>query len=97
MGLMDPRLRSELRPATNGSLQEVRVFTNPAVQSAIDGALSGVDQNSRGVILEVDMPEAGGVRGVLAARLDKHWSIGLVGAYTGTRKVTAGARIAFQF
>lgn len=91
-GRMDPRIKAELRDG-----QEVRVFANPAVQAAIDGALKEVAPDSRGVILEVDVPEAGGVQAVVAARLNKNWSIGLVGEYHGRRKVSGGARIAFEW
>jgi len=92
------QIRSELRPGVGGSLQEVRLFTDPAVQHAIDSALSSVDSGKRGVILEVNMPETGGVKGVVAARLNEHWSIGLVGEYGGKSKAkSGGARVAFEW
>jgi hypothetical protein len=91
-------IRSELRPGLDGSLQEVRLFTNPAVQQAIDTALNSVTPGKKGVILEVNMPETGGVKGVVAARLNDHWSIGLVGAYDGKSKTkSGGARVAFEW
>lgn len=87
----------ETRLNEDGTSQEVRVFTNPVLQSAIDSALTSVDPDKKGVILEVDMPEMGEVRGVVAARLNNHWSVGLVGEYTGRRGVSGGARVAFQW
>lgn len=93
---MDPLLRSNLLIGPNGT-QEIRMFTNPAISEAVNRALATVDPGKRGVILEVDIPEAGGVKGVLAARLDEHWSIGLVGEYHGNRKISGGARVAFEW
>lgn len=92
------QIRSELRPVVGGSLQEVRLFTDPSVQQAIDSALTAVTSGKKGVILEVNMPEAGGVKGVVAARLNEHWSIGLVGEYNGKSKAkSGGARVAFEW
>lgn len=92
------QIRSELRPGVGGSLQEVRLFSDPAVQQAIDSALNTVTPGKRGVILEVNIPEAGGVKGVVAARLNEHWSIGLVGDYNGkTKTKSGGARVAFEW
>lgn len=96
-GKMDPLLKSSLVAGPGGQLQEVRMFSNPAIKSAVEGALATVDPGKRGVILEVDIPETGGVKAVLAARLNEHWSIGLVGAYHGSRKVSGGARVAFEW
>jgi hypothetical protein len=93
---MDPRL-TNIPAGTIGNTQDVRVFTNPAIQAAINYALADVPADKRGVVLEVNVPETGGVTGVVAARLDNHWSIGLVGAYSGEHKVSAGARVAFQW
>lgn len=93
---MDPQL-TKIPAGAIGNPQEIRVFTNPAIQAAINHALSDVTPDKRGVVLEVDIPEEGGVKAVVAARLDTHWSIGLVGAYSGERKVSAGARVAFQW
>ena len=93
---MDSQL-TKIPAGSIGNPQEIRVFTNPAIQAAINHALSGVSSDKRGVVLEVDVPEAGGVKAVLAARLDDHWSIGLVGEYSGERKVSGGARVAFQW
>jgi hypothetical protein len=90
-------ITKEVRLNTDGSTQPVRFFTDPNVQAAINSALSGIDPGKHGVILEVDMPQLGEVKGVLAARLNDHWSIGLVGSYTGTRGISGGARVAFQW
>ncbi len=97
MGNLDPRVTAEYREIPGGGVQEVRVFTDPAIQQAVDGALRAVEPGQRGVILEVDMPQWGEVKGVVAARLNDHWSVGLIGEYTGTRGVSGGARVAFQW
>ena len=92
------QVRSELRTLPNGQFQEVRLFTDPAIQQSVDNALSSVDPGKKGVILEVNMPEEGGVKGVLAARLNEHWSIGLVGDYNGKVKTkSGGVRVAFEW
>lgn len=97
-GMLDPRVKAEYRQIPDGSgVQEVRVFTDPAVQQAVDDALKSVPTDKRGVILEVDMPQMGEVKGVLAAKLNQHWSIGLVGDYSGARGVSGGVRVAFQW
>ncbi len=95
---MDERIKSEYRPLPDGSgVQEVRVFADPAIQQAVESVLSAVPDEKNGVILEVDMPQIGEVKGVLAAKLNKHWSVGLVGDYSGRRGVSGGVRVAFQW
>lgn len=98
MGRMDPAVQAEYRTLPEGGSQKVYRFTDPAVQQAIDSALTSVPADKRGVILEVNMPETGGVQGVAAARLNGHWSIGLVGAYNGKSKAkSGGVRVAFEW
>jgi hypothetical protein len=94
---MDPLLQSQLVPGRDGQLQEVRVFSNQSTQKAVADALESIPEGRRSAILAVDVPEAGGVQAVVAARLDKHWSIGLVGEYHGSRRVSGGARVAFSW
>lgn len=70
----------------------IRRFNDETIQKHVDAALAAVPEGKKGVILDVDLGPTFGARAVLAARLDKGWSIGMVGSYRDRRTWAAGVR-----
>jgi hypothetical protein len=72
-------------------VEGIRRFNDETIQKHIDNVLNAIPQEKHGAVLNVDFGPFG-VRGVLAARLEKGWSIGLVGAYKNKKDWGAGVR-----
>ena len=72
----------------------IRRFSNIDIQKNVDAVLATIPDEKKGAILDVDMGP-GGVRAVVAARLDDHWSIGLVGSYAHANNWGLGTRVKF--
>jgi hypothetical protein len=93
---MDDRLhRSVLPNVLGGSPVTVQRFNDAALQAQIETVLGGLKNNS--VILEVHLDNEEGLRGVAAAKLGGHWSIGLIGELDRTKRWDVGARIGFAW
>ena len=74
----------------------IRRFGVQDIQKHIDSALAAVPAEKKGAILDVDMGP-GGVRAVVAARLDGGWSVGLVGSYSNRKNWGVGTRVLFSW
>jgi len=89
---MDSRLNEADISLPGGAIQRVRYFTDAAIQNTIDETLDGIEPGRRGVILRGRV-DSEGVAAVLAARLNNHWSIGLIADYS---KVTKDWGVGFE-
>jgi len=77
---MDARLREVEIPLGAGAFQKVRMFKDDAIQRAIGDALGRLPQSTRGVFLKGRVDQDG-VAAVAVARLNEHWSVGVIGEY----------------
>ena len=71
-------------------LDGIRRFNDLAIQRAVDNALVGID--GKAMVLDVNV-DGNGVRGVFAVKLDKGWSIGLIGEVDAHKEWRVGARV----
>ena len=94
---MDPRLRKVYFPDGGyGSMHEVRIFADASIQSSINNALKSLRPERNGAVLDVRMSD-GSVAAVMAAKLGKHWSMGLVVEKERGMPTDLGARVAFEW
>lgn len=71
---LDPALVKTFAVGDSGKPQEIRRFSDPALQASIANALASVTERS--VILNLEKNETG-YNAAIAAKLDGHWSIAL--------------------
>ena len=93
---MDYRLNKKLVSLGSGLYEEVRLFSDEAIQKAVDQALETVAADKKGVLLKVDV-DGQGMRAVLAAKPREHWTIGIIGEIDKEGEWKAGAHVAFDW
>ena len=77
-----------------GMYQEVRMFSDSAIQNQISEALKGV--HGDGAVLDVRL-DKDKVAAVMAARLNDQWSIGLVVERQHTGELSGAAKVVFDW
>ena len=92
---MDSRLHQILIPVAGGPAQPIRRFNDSAIQEHVDRALDDIEEES--AILDVTLDPDSGLRWVLAAKLNGHWSIGHIGHFKGRSDWGLGARVKFKW
>lgn len=74
---------------------EVRRFDDASIQAALDSALNRVPAGQRAAVADVRF-KGGDVRAVVMARLDRHWSVAVVGERVD-RELSGGAAVRFAW
>ncbi len=93
---MDARLREVEIPLGAGAFQQVRMFKDDAIQKAISDAIERLPKDSRGVFLKGRVDQ-GGVAAVAVARLNGHWSVGVIGEYNRDKTWAVGFETSIEF
>ena len=93
---MDSRLSRKLVPLGGGLSEEVRYFSDKAIQDQIDKALSRVDPGKKGVVLKINL-DSEGASAVMAAKLREHWSIGVIADRAWSGDWAVGAETVFEW
>jgi hypothetical protein len=93
---VDPRLYEKLMPVAHGPAVAVRRFNDQQIDEAVSRALASIPREIKGVSLDVDF-SGEGVRGAIAWRRDRHWSICLVGEIKKGEGPVGGARVVHEY
>jgi hypothetical protein len=93
---MDDRLHRSVMPnVLGGAPVTVQRFNDAAVQAQIESVLGGLKSNS--AIVKVHLDNEDGLRGVAAAKIGGHWSVGLVGELDRSKRWDVGAYVGFEW
>ena len=93
---MDSRLREVEIPLGAGAFQKVRMFKDDDIQRSITEALHRISQDKRGVFVKGRVDQDG-VAAVAVARLNGHWSVGVIGEYNRDKTWAIGFETAIEF
>lgn len=94
---MDPRLFAKTITSSTGVTTEVRSFLNSSIDEAIKKRLAEMDPEVHTVSLDVDFGENGGVRAAMIARLNSHFTVGLIGERKASGALSGGFRITYEY
>lgn len=94
---MDPRLFSRTVTDPSGRKTEVRGFLNSTIDEAVKKRLAEMKPDVHSVSLDVDFGENGGIRGVMIGRINKHFSVGLIGERKAGGALSGGFRMKYEW
>ena len=93
---MDPRLFAKTVANADGTTTEVRGFLNSSIDVAVSERLARMSDDVHAVSLDVDFGEDG-IRAAMVGKLDKHWSVGLIGERKSTGELSGGFRVKYEW
>jgi len=94
---MDERLTEKNVPIGSGAFQKVRSFSDASIQRSIDDALGRIPKGKRGAFLKGRVDSKGTVAAVAVAKLNDHWSIGVIGEMHKDKSWDVGFETAITF
>ncbi len=93
---MDARLFAKT-VTERGRNTEIRGFLNSSIDAAIRKRLAEMEPEVHTVSLDVDFGENGGIRGVMMARINNHFSVGLIGERKAGGALSGGFRMKYEW